>query len=67
MPLGREFNTDKAFRDLTRAPVLKTTGVMIDPLRRGESLDSRKVKETAVGGPTVPKKKKRKIARRPLS
>ena len=68
MPLGREFNTDKAFRDLTRAPVLKTTGVMIDPLRPGESLDSRKVKETAVGGPTVPKRKKRKVvSRRPLS
>ena len=54
MPLGREFMTDKVHRDMTRPAVLKTTGVMIDPLRHlGESLDNRKVKPG--GGQNVKK------------
>lgn len=32
-PLGREFNTDAAFRDLTRPAILKDAGVVIQPLR----------------------------------
>ena len=32
-PLGREFNTDSAFRDMTRPAVLKSTGVLIDPVK----------------------------------
>eukprot|EP00877_Chromochloris_zofingiensis_P011898 jgi/Chrzof1/6962/Cz02g05190.t1 len=32
-PLGRQYNPDAAFRNLTRPAVLKSTGVIIDPLR----------------------------------
>jgi U3 small nucleolar RNA-associated protein 14 len=32
-PLGREFNTDASFRDLTRPAVLKDAGVIIEPIR----------------------------------
>ena len=32
-PLGRDFNTDKSFRDLTRPTILKDAGVIIDPLQ----------------------------------
>eukprot|EP00775_Hariotina_reticulata_P004466 gene4466-4722_t len=32
-PLGRQYNPDAAFRNLTRPAVLKTTGVIIEPLR----------------------------------
>ncbi|CAG9464190.1 unnamed protein product [Pedinophyceae sp. YPF-701] len=32
-PLGREYNTDAGFRNLTRPAVLKSTGVIIDPLK----------------------------------
>jgi U3 small nucleolar RNA-associated protein 14 len=54
MPIGREFMTDKVHRDMTRPAVLKTTGVMIDPLRHlGESLDNRKLKPG--GGQNVKK------------
>ena len=54
MPLGREFMTDKVHRDMTRPDVLKTTGVMIDPLRHlGETLDNNKVKPS--GGRNVKK------------
>ncbi|GLI69141.1 hypothetical protein VaNZ11_013698 [Volvox africanus] len=37
-PLGREYNADTAFRDLTRPAVLKQAGVPIAPLRFSESL-----------------------------
>ncbi|GFH31683.1 uncharacterized protein HaLaN_30772 [Haematococcus lacustris] len=32
-PLGRQYNADSAFRDLTRPAVLKNTGVVIEPIR----------------------------------
>ncbi|GLC47246.1 hypothetical protein PLESTF_000895000 [Pleodorina starrii] len=35
-PLGRDFNPDAAFRDLTRPAVLKQSGVTIAPLRYSE-------------------------------
>jgi U3 small nucleolar RNA-associated protein 14 len=37
-PLGREYNPDVAFRDLTRPAVLKQAGVTIEPLRFSEPL-----------------------------
>lgn len=36
-PLGREYNPDAAFRDLTRPAVIKQSGVVIAPLRFSES------------------------------
>ncbi|KAG2441194.1 hypothetical protein HYH02_010038 [Chlamydomonas schloesseri] len=36
-PLGREFNPDQAFRDLTRPAVIKQAGVTINPLRFSEA------------------------------
>ncbi|KXZ48222.1 hypothetical protein GPECTOR_29g127 [Gonium pectorale] len=36
-PLGREYNPDASFRDLTRPAVLKQAGVVIEPLRFSES------------------------------
>eukprot|EP00884_Botryococcus_braunii_P004423 jgi/Botrbrau1/13982/Bobra.117_2s0012.1 len=35
-PLGRDYNTDAVFRDLTRPAVLKVTGSIIQPLRYSE-------------------------------
>jgi len=35
-PIGREFNTDKAFRDMTRPVVLADAGVIIRPAARGK-------------------------------
>ena len=32
-PLGRDFNTDASFRNLTRPAVLKDAGVIIEPAR----------------------------------
>ncbi|KAL6770242.1 hypothetical protein ACKKBG_A34180 [Auxenochlorella protothecoides x Auxenochlorella symbiontica] len=32
-PLGKEYNTDASFRDLTRPAVVKDAGVVIEPLR----------------------------------
>ncbi|GAQ90786.1 U3 small nucleolar RNA-associated protein 14 [Klebsormidium nitens] len=32
-PLGREYNTDSAHRNLIRPPVIKSTGVIIDPIK----------------------------------
>ncbi|KAL2609839.1 hypothetical protein R1flu_028412 [Riccia fluitans] len=34
MPIGREFNTDKAFRDMIRPTVIKSAGQIIDPIKR---------------------------------
>jgi U3 small nucleolar RNA-associated protein 14 len=31
-PLGRDFNSEKSHRDLTRPDILTTTGVRIDPI-----------------------------------
>ncbi|PNW76852.1 hypothetical protein CHLRE_11g478966v5 [Chlamydomonas reinhardtii] len=36
-PLGRDFNPDQAFRDLTRPAVIKQAGVTINPLRFSEA------------------------------
>jgi U3 small nucleolar RNA-associated protein 14 len=32
-PLGREYNTDSAHRNLIRPAVIKNTGVIIDPIK----------------------------------
>eukprot|EP00967_Tisochrysis_lutea_P042029 scaffold50583_cov20-Tisochrysis_lutea.AAC.1 len=37
-PLGRQYNPDSAFRDLTRPAILKNTGVIIDPVRYSKPL-----------------------------
>jgi len=37
-PLGRQYNPDSAFRDLTRPAILKSTGVVIDPVRYSKPL-----------------------------
>ncbi|KAF5840649.1 Utp14 protein-domain-containing protein [Dunaliella salina] len=37
-PLGRQYNPDSAFRDLTRPAILKNTGVIIDPIRYSKPL-----------------------------
>mmetsp|Transcript_5357 Transcript_5357/g.11731 ORF Transcript_5357/g.11731 Transcript_5357/m.11731 type:complete len:1130 (-) Transcript_5357:373-3762(-) len=37
-PLGREYNPDTAFRNLTRPAVIKTTGVVIDPIRYSKAV-----------------------------
>ncbi|KAL3678692.1 hypothetical protein R1sor_021648 [Riccia sorocarpa] len=34
MPIGREFNTDKVFRDMIRPAVIKSAGHIIDPIKR---------------------------------
>ena len=36
-PLGREYNTDSAFRDLTRPAVLTNPGEIIEPIRLAQS------------------------------
>ncbi|KAG2423906.1 hypothetical protein HXX76_014959 [Chlamydomonas incerta] len=36
-PLGREYNPDQAFRDLTRPAIIKQAGVTINPLRFSEA------------------------------
>jgi U3 small nucleolar RNA-associated protein 14 len=38
-PLGRQFNPDAAFRNLTRPAVLKDTGVVIQPLRFSKQVE----------------------------
>lgn len=65
-PLGREFNTDASFRDLTRPAVLTTPGVIIEPVRFSKPLaadmESRpkvaKRKKVAVLSGGMPKKSK---------
>jgi hypothetical protein len=37
-PLGKQYNPDASFRDLTRPSVLKTTGVVINPIRYSKPL-----------------------------
>ncbi|KAK9806336.1 hypothetical protein WJX72_010623 [[Myrmecia] bisecta] len=37
-PMGRDFNTDSAFRDFTRPAILKSTGVIIEPLKYSKPL-----------------------------
>eukprot|EP00951_Prasinocladus_malaysianus_P050483 scaffold680897_cov46-Prasinocladus_malaysianus.AAC.1 len=32
-PMGRDYNTDLSFRNLTRPAVLKNAGVLIDPIK----------------------------------
>lgn len=38
-PLGRQYNPDAAFRNLTRPAVLKTTGVVIEPARFSKAVE----------------------------
>lgn len=37
-PMGRDVNPDKAFRDMTRPAVLKSTGVVIQPIQYSKPL-----------------------------
>jgi hypothetical protein len=39
-PLGRQYQPDAAFRDLTRPAVLKATGVVIQPLRYSKPVEA---------------------------
>ncbi len=65
-PLGRQYNPDASFRDLTRPAILKNTGVVIDPIRFSKPVakyasevaqKSDKVKVLTVAGGTVQKAK----------
>ncbi|BDA46715.1 probable U3 small nucleolar RNA-associated protein 14 homolog A [Coccomyxa sp. Obi] len=38
-PLGRDFNTDSSFRDMTRPKILKTPGVVIAPLKYSKGVE----------------------------
>ena len=58
-PLGRQYNPDSAFRDLTRPAVLKPTGQVIQPLRFSESM----AKELGGGGKKAEaRRESRKVA-----
>lgn len=47
-PLGRQYNPDTSFRDLTRPAVLKSTGVIINPIRFSKGVA--KYAEASSGG-----------------
>ncbi|KAG0563345.1 hypothetical protein KC19_8G023100 [Ceratodon purpureus] len=38
MPIGREYNGEKVFRDMIRPAELKTAGVIIDPIKQDKSV-----------------------------
>lgn len=40
VPLGRDFNTDASFRDMTRPRVLTTKGKVVAPLKLDEKMAS---------------------------
>ncbi|CAM6099546.1 unnamed protein product [Calypogeia fissa] len=58
-PIGRDFNTDKAFRDMTRPAVIKSAGVIIDPITLDKDKMSVKRKEPPVTASATKKKKHR--------
>lgn len=37
MPIGREYNGEKVFRDMIRPAELKSAGVIIDPIKLNKS------------------------------
>jgi U3 small nucleolar RNA-associated protein 14 len=45
-PLGRDFNSDASFRDLTRPAVIKDAGVIIEPARFSQATADHSVKES---------------------
>jgi len=45
-PLGRDFNSDASFRDLTRPAVIKDAGVIIEPARFSQAAADHSVKES---------------------
>jgi U3 small nucleolar RNA-associated protein 14 len=51
--LGRETNTDAAFRNLTRPAVLKDTGVVIEPIRFSKAVAHSARKKEGVGRAVV--------------
>lgn len=67
-PLGRDFNTDEAFRNLTRPAVIKDAGVIIQPVRFSKAVaehsgkagsgSKRAAVQTVAGG--MPKRAKQK-------
>mmetsp|Transcript_37964 Transcript_37964/g.96008 ORF Transcript_37964/g.96008 Transcript_37964/m.96008 type:complete len:1095 (-) Transcript_37964:202-3486(-) len=68
-PLGRQYNPDTAFRDLTRPAILKNTGVVIEPIRYTKPLaeaahevtaKSTKAKVLTVAGGVMKKPKKQR-------
>lgn len=67
-PLGREYNTDVSFRNLTRPAVLKDAGVIIEPIRFSKAMaehdeqmpkSAKRAAVTTVAG-GMPKKSKKK-------
>lgn len=67
-PLGKDFNTDAAFRSLTRPSVVKDAGVIIEPIRYSEKMSeyaskiekgSRRSAVTVVAGGMPMRAKKR--------
>ncbi|KAL4441441.1 hypothetical protein ABPG77_001945 [Micractinium sp. CCAP 211/92] len=67
-PLGREYNTDVSFRNLTRPAVLKDPGVIIEPIRFSKAMaehdeqmpkSAKRAAVTTVAG-GMPKKSKKK-------
>lgn len=68
-PLGKQYNPDSSFRDLTRPAILKSTGVVINPLKYSKPLaqqaaevtgKSVKAKVVSVAGGVFKKPKKQK-------
>lgn len=68
-PLGKQYNPDSAFRDLTRPAVIKNTGVVINPIRYSKPIgkmahevasNSNKAKVLTVSGGVMKKPKKAK-------
>jgi len=64
-PLGRDTNPDRAFRDLTRPAVLKSTGVVIEPIRfsAAAAAEARETRGGSVRVATVAGGKPRRAAR----
>jgi U3 small nucleolar RNA-associated protein 14 len=41
-PLGKEYNTDLSFRNMTRPAVLKHAGVLIDPIKYSQPVGGKR-------------------------
>lgn len=52
-PLGRQYNPDAAFRNLTRPAVLKDAGVVIEPLRHSKHVEQYNSSSAAKGRAVV--------------
>lgn len=68
-PLGRQYNTDASFRNLTRPEVLKHAGVILQPLARSTAKhdeEERGKGVRSVRGTTADDKKRRAPTQKPL-